>query len=51
MRGVQLGWFREERYSLVVPVNEDMACGGEDVGGATLQKCLSICFGGEKGRD
>jgi hypothetical protein len=37
MRGVHLGWFREKRDSLVVPINEDMARGGEDVGGATLQ--------------
>ncbi len=38
MRGVQRGRLGEERYFLVVPVNEDMTCRREDVGGTTLRK-------------
>ena len=37
MRGVQRGQLGEERYFLVVPVDEDMARRREAVGGATLQ--------------
>ena len=38
MRNVQRGWFGEERYFLVVPVDEDMARRREDVRGTTLQE-------------
>ena len=38
MRGMQRGWFGKERYFLVVPVDEDMARGREDVGGTTAQE-------------
>ena len=38
MRGMQSGRLGEERNFLVVPVNEDMARRGKDIGGATLQK-------------
>ena len=38
MRNVQRGWFGEERYFLVVPVDEDMARHREDVRGTTLQE-------------
>jgi hypothetical protein len=37
MRGMQHGRLGKERDFLMVPVNEDMAGRGEDVGGATLQ--------------
>jgi hypothetical protein len=50
MRGVQRGWLREERYFLVVPVDEDMTRRRKDVGGATLWgKNDFLSFGGEKG--
>lgn len=38
MRGMQSGRLGEERNFLVVPVNENMARRGKDIGGATLQK-------------
>ena len=38
MRGVQHGWLREERYLLVVPVDEDMTRRREDVGCTTLRE-------------
>jgi hypothetical protein len=53
MRGVQRGWLGEERYFLVVPVDEDLTRRREDVGGATLRgkKDWVLSFGEEKGRD
>ena len=46
MRGVQSGWLGKERNFLVIPVDENMARCGEDVGGATLQinKMIFISF-------
>ena len=51
MRGMQRGRLGEERYFLVVPVDEDMTRRREDVGGATLKERNGfLSFGGEKGR-
>ena len=51
MCGVQRGRLGEERYFLVVPVDEDTPRCGEDVGDATLQgKNDFLKFGGEKRR-
>jgi hypothetical protein len=48
MRGMQRGWLGEERYFLVVPVDEDMMRRRrEDVGGATLRERNNfLSFGG-----
>jgi hypothetical protein len=51
MRGVECGRLGEERYFLVVPVDEDMTGSREDVGGATLRKRNDFLRFGEKGRD
>jgi hypothetical protein len=52
MRGVQRGRLGEERYFLVVPVDDYMTRSREIVGGATLRKRNGfLSFGGEKGRD
>ena len=44
MCGMQSGRLGEERNFLVIPVNEDMARRGEDVGGATLQKKVFLFY-------
>ena len=51
MRDVQHGRLGEGRYLLVVPVDEDMTRGGENIGGATLRERndFFLSFGGEKG--